>query len=107
MKKNEIIKKGNDFSYIINNGKFVKDKFISIYYIKSKDNLFGISVPKKYGNAVSRNKIKRQVKNIIDKNKFNIKKEYDYVIILKSPLKKLKFNEIEKKLMEKFLKIKD
>jgi len=107
MKKSEIIKKSDYFTYVINNGKNIKDKYISIYYVKSMNNLFGISIPKKYGNAVLRNKIKRQAKNIIDKNKFNIKKEYDYVIILKSPLKKLKFNEIEKKLMEKFLKIKD
>ena len=63
MKKERIIRKGLEFTDIINNGKYVSNAFYSIYYINKKETLnrFGISVPKKIGHAVVRNKIKRQL----------------------------------------------
>ena len=78
MKKREIIKRKQDYTKIIKNCPCIKNKYYIIYYNNNKkDNKFGISVPKKTGKAVVRNKIKRQIKNIIDKNKFNIPKPYD------------------------------
>lgn len=105
MKKIEIIKKSNDFTKIINKNNKIKNKYYSIFYQKSKETLFGISIPKKTGNAVTRNKIKRQIKNIIDNNKFNIQKNYNYVIIVKKEILTLTYSEKEKELIYLFKKI--
>ena len=85
MKKKFIVKSTRDFDSIIKNGIWIKNKYFVIYY--QKNNLsydrYGISVSKKLGNAVFRNKYKRKLRAIID----NYKKVYinneDYIIILR------------------------
>ena len=60
MNKDKIIKKSEDFSNIISTGQNYKNKYFSIYYKESNTTLFGITVPKKVGIAVIRNKLKKQ-----------------------------------------------
>jgi len=105
MKKKEIIKKSNDFTDIINKNNKLKNKYYSIFYVKTNNTLFGISVPKKTGTAVIRNKIKRQIKNIIDKNKMHIQNNYNYVIIIKKEILELSYLDKEKQLLTLFKKI--
>lgn len=105
MKKSQIIKKNEDFSAILSTGKRIKNEYYSIYYKESKNNLYGISIPTKTGKAVVRNKIKRQIKNIIDNNKKYIQNTYDYVIIVKKSILELKFNQREEKLIYLMKKI--
>ena len=85
MRKLYIVKTNQQFDDIITNGKCYKNKYFVIY---NKDNnlkydRFGISVTKKLGNAVFRNKYKRIIRSILD----NYKKLYinnkDYIIILR------------------------
>ena len=99
MKKKDIIKKSYEFTDIINNSKHVSNKSYVIYYKKSSELKFGISVPKKTGIAVVRNKIKRQVKSIIDNNKKYIQNDYLYVIIIRKGLLDLNYSEREKELI--------
>ena len=105
MKKKEIIKKSNDYTKIINKNNKIKNKYYSIFYIKSENTLFGISIPKKTGTAVVRNKIKRQIKNIIDKNKIHIQNNYNYVIIIRKEILELSYLEKEKELITLFKRI--
>lgn len=105
MKKKEIIKKSNDYTKVINKNNKLKNKYYSLFYIKSDKTLFGISIPKKIGNAVIRNKNKRQIKNIIDNNKNNIQNEYNYVIIIRKEILSLSYQEKEKELINLFKKI--
>jgi len=105
MKKKEIIKKSNDYTKIINTNNKIRNKYYSIFYKKSNNTLFGISIPKKTGNAVVRNKIKRQIKNIIDNNKINIQTGYNYVIIIRKEILELSFIEKEKELITLFKRI--
>jgi len=105
MKKKEIIKKSLDYTNIINKNNKIKNKYYSIFYVKSENTLFGISIPKKTGNAVVRNKIKRQIKNIIDKNKINIQNNYNYVIIIRKEILELPYLEMEKELISLFKKV--
>lgn len=100
MKKIDIIKSSDEFTEIINKGKRISNKYFSIYYrYNNKTNRYGITVPKKTGHAVIRNKIKRQVKNIIDNNKKAIQISYDYVIIIRKGILDLSYGEIEKELI--------
>lgn len=107
MKKQEILKKSYDFESIINKNICVKNKYFSIFYQKNNEkNIYGISVPKKIGNAVTRNKIKRQIKTIIDKNKLSIPKNYDYVIIIRKGLLEIDYINKETELINLFNNIK-
>ncbi len=105
MKKKEIIKKSLEYTKILNNNIKVKNKYYSIFYIKSDKTLFGISIPKKIGNAVIRNKIKRQIKNIIDNNKSLVQNGYNYVIIVKKEILDLSYNDRMKELISLFIRI--
>lgn len=106
MKKQNIIKKNKEFEVIIKNKKKVSNNYFSIYYIKSIKNKYGISVSKKYfKTAVLRNKIKRQLKDIIDKN--DIPNGYEYVIIVKESLIFLNYQEKKYELLSLLNKIKE
>ena len=87
MDKRHTVKKSLDFSNIIHNCAYVKNQSYIIYY--NKDNgvgnyRFGISASKKLGNAVHRNKYKRQVRFIIDKYKKYYQNSFDYIIIIRN-----------------------
>lgn len=101
IKKINIIKKNEEFSQIINNGKCMRNQFFSIYIVENKLGIsrFGISVSKKIGIAVVRNKLKRQIKNIIDINQKVFKKNIDYIIIGKKELLDIDYNRIEQNLI--------
>ena len=98
MKKLYIVKNARDFEKIIKNGKCIKSKHYIMYY--QENNLpydrFGISVGKKLGNAVFRNKYKRKIRAIID----NYKKYYinnkDCIIILRRSAEDYTFDELSK-----------
>ena len=101
MKKIEIIKSSGEYTEIINTSKSKKSKYFSIYYRKNNNsNRYGITVPKKTGTAVIRNKIKRRIKNIIDNNKKIVHNGYDYVIIIKKGILELTYEEMEKELLK-------
>jgi len=92
MKKINIIRKTQEFEKIIKYRHQYSNRFFAVYIIKREEKYyrFGISIPKKTGNAVLRNKLKRQVKNIIDNNEL-INKDYDYVIIVRREIMNLDF----------------
>ena len=98
MDKLHTVKKSREFSEIIHSGVFVKNRSYVIY---NKDNnlnhyRFGISVSKKLGNAVVRNKAKRQLRFIIDKYKKNYQNGTDYIIIIKNGFIDLDFESKDK-----------
>ena len=105
MKKVNILKKSMDFDRIIKNNRSYKYKDY-ILYVERVDNFtyhFGLSVGKKVGNAVTRNKIKRQLKTIIDKN--NYEKGINCIIIVRKGLLEKSFSERENDLIEAFKKL--
>lgn len=85
MKKEYRLLKNYQFEKLIVNGKYVTNQEFFIYYFYRNDDgtiRIGISVPKKRVNkAFSRNKIKRQIKHMLN----DVKKEWpiDIVIIMK------------------------
>lgn len=104
MKKINIVKKKEDFNRIIKNIKSFKFKYFIIYKEYNDNNYkFGISVSKKLGNAVIRNKIKRQVKNIIDK--MDYQKNFNCIIIIRKDFLNLSFKDKERYLHEAFKKL--
>lgn len=104
MKKVNIIKKNQDFSRIIKKNKSYKTKQYIIYIERVNQDKyhFGISISKKIGNAVTRNKIKRQIKNIIDKKQY--KNNFNCIIIVRKEFLKNEFINNEKILLDIFNK---
>ena len=105
MNKEKILRKSEDFSSIISNKQSYKNKYFSIYYKESNTTLYGITVPKKVGKAVIRNKLKRQVKNIISNNEKYIQHNYNYVIIIKEPSLKLDYEVLTNNLLDLMKKV--
>lgn len=106
MKKINIIKKNEEFARIIKTNNSYKTSSYIIYIERRNQKLyqFGISVSKKVGNAVTRNKTKRQIKSIIDKKDY--KKDFNCIIIVRKNFLNNSFSENEKILLEVFEKFK-
>ena len=98
MKKINIVKKNRDFSRIIKNNRPIKSNLFVIYLEKNTNDIykFGISASKKVGNAVTRNRVKRQIKSILDKNTY--KNNFNCIIIIKKDIIDKSFNEMSKDL---------
>lgn len=106
MKKVNILKENKEFGRIIATIKPYKYKDFIIYKEKIESNVshFGISVGKKIGNAVTRNRIKRQIKSIIDQNPY--KNNFNCIIIVKKGIIEKTFQEIKEELMEVMNRVK-
>ena len=77
------LKKSESFLEIISKGQKFTESGLTFYFLKKNDlneSKFGVSIKKITGNAVYRNKLKRQIKNLIRLNKEKIK-SYDIVVI--------------------------
>jgi ribonuclease P protein component len=100
MKKKFIVKYAREFEDIIKNGRCSKNKYFIIHY--KPNNLpydkFGISVSKKLGNAVFRNKYKRIIRSIIDNYKKHYNNGEDYIIILRREAIDKKYDLLENEL---------
>ena len=103
MRKLYIVKDKRDFDKIINNNKVRKSRFYVIYHQNNElpYDRFGISVGKKIGNAVYRNKHKRKLRAIIDNYKKSYVNNRDYIIILRGSAKNIPYQELN----EDFLKL--
>lgn len=95
MNKEYIVRKNEEISKIVKTGKKTVSKFYIIYYIESDTtfNKYCISVSKKLGKAHLRNKIKRRVKDILMKNKMELKRKY--VIILRKEAVTASYKDLE------------
>ena len=99
MKKINILKESKEFDRIINNIKPYKYKDYIIFIERDTNDIykFGISVGKKVGKAVIRNKIKRRIKTIIDKKDYQ--NNFNCIIIVGRGINEKSFSKIEDNLM--------
>lgn len=85
MKKEYRVKSQVDFQKVFENGKKVVGKHY-ILYILERDHetyRFGVSVGKRLGNAVFRNKNKRHMREIISAYQADYRKGFDCVVLIK------------------------
>ena len=94
MKKINVVKENRDFNRIIRKNRPFKYKDYVIYIDKREPSVykFGLSVGKKVGNAVTRNRIKRQIREIVSQNDY--KNDFDCIIIVGKGILSRNFSEM-------------
>ena len=104
MQNIETIKSNRDFQRVYKRGKRAWNSNFTIYYLKNHrdETRFGITVTKKIGNAVERNRLKRRIKEIIRHHREILPIGYDIIIIPKKNTNDLVFNQLEKSLLHVF-----
>ncbi len=105
MKKQYRVKKSQDIEKILKNHRFSKNPYFTLY-IKEQNETnhfrYAISVGKKIGNAVVRNRLKRQIRAVI--RNLNIKPDFDVFIVARGKVLELNFEGINKELNYLFSK---
>lgn len=106
MNKDQRIKKNKEFQQIFKKGKSFANRQFIVYILKSEQTEFrlGLSVSKKVGNAVARNRIKRYIRQTFLELKEELLPNVDYIIIARPQAATLDFHE-SKKSLEHVLKI--
>jgi len=84
MKKEYRVKRNEDFQKIIQSGKSKANRSFVMYYAPAafSHDRVGLSVGKKMGDAVHRNKVKRQVRMMVQEI-FSFDTLNDYIIIVR------------------------
>ena len=107
MKKVYSLKRNEEIAQIVHSRKFVKNECYSIYYSLNKQcdhARICISVSKKLGHAVVRNKIKRQVREMLT-DIFDFTKNYDFVVVVRNNFLDKSFQENKALLSNLYLKL--
>ena len=95
------IKKNQEIEKIIKQRHSVGNKYFAIYSSKNDETShyrFALSIGKKYGIAVERNKMKRRVREII-KNHNELLNNLDYVFVIKPTSSILEYKQIEENII--------
>lgn len=90
------LKKNADFQTVFNERQSVANRQFVVYLLKKEGQPYsrvGLSVSKKIGNAVTRNRIKRYIRETLQSfnNRFN--EGYDCVIIARKPTAQMSLQE--------------
>ncbi|UWV82277.1 ribonuclease P protein component [Mycoplasmopsis cynos] len=88
MQKQFRLKKNWDFQKVIDNKKYVANKYLIIYFLESNEFKIGITIPKKFENSVGRNYNKQQIKAILNQMDI-LGYKYHFVFIAQRVLSKL------------------
>lgn len=106
MKKQYRIKKSSEIESVLKNKDSYGNKYFTVYKKNSETSYFryAISVGKKIGNAVRRNRVKRQMRVIIS-NMCDQLYSIDIFIVAKPSVNELSFDEMKKHLKYLFKKL--
>ena len=104
MKKKYRVKKSDEFAKIMNYKKFYTCPSFSIYVKPRVEDhaRVGISVGKKLGNAVVRNKVKRQVREMVH-DIYSFEENFDTIILVRVKYPEESYVN-NKKLLERLVK---
>lgn len=102
MRKSYRVKKERDFQNVFHNGKSVANRQFVIYQLPKEQQAHfrvGISVSKKLGNAVTRNRIKRMIRSILTELKPQLESTLDFIVIARVPVVSMSYQESKKCMM--------
>jgi ribonuclease P protein component len=85
------LSRSRDFDTVYRHGRSVSTRFLVLYRFEREDDpegeaRLGIAVPKKIGGAVTRNRIKRRLREVWRELLPDIPRGADYVLLVRAPL---------------------
>ncbi|MDB5055695.1 MAG: rnpA [Bacilli bacterium] len=98
MHKQHRLAKREDFNKVFRFGKSVANQQFVLYHLAKPEHDYfrlGVSVSKKIGNAVVRNRLRRIMKEVIRLNKDSIQLTADFILIARKPVVDLNYQEME------------
>lgn len=99
MQKQHRLRSKEDFTSVYRYGKSVANHQFVLYYKPKPGQEYyrlGISVSKKVGGAVVRNRMRRVIKEIVRANGDRIKQDYDLILIVRRAAIDLDYTALEK-----------
>ncbi|MDO5690400.1 MAG: ribonuclease P protein component [Tissierellia bacterium] len=104
MEKSLRLRKNSDYQQVFKKGRSHWNKHFTIVMRKNEETgpRIGFTITKKYGNAVQRNRKRRQLKEIVRNNQQALISGYDLVIIPKKNTLTMNYHELEDSLTQLF-----
>ncbi|TVP88805.1 MAG: ribonuclease P protein component [Alkalicoccus sp.] len=101
MKKQHRLRKNEEFQKVFQHGKSAANRQFVVYQLSRREQKhvrIGLSVSKKLGNAVQRNRIKRIMKEALRDAAEELRQDCDVVIIARKPAASMELEEVRKSL---------
>ena len=90
MQRRNRLSRSRDFDAVYRQGRSVSTRFLTLYWFQRAEALgdprLGFAVPKAVGNAVVRNRIKRQLREIVRGRLDRVPTTNDYVLVVRRGL---------------------
>jgi ribonuclease P protein component len=90
MQRRNRLSRSRDFDAVYRHGRSVSTRFLTLYWFERDEAVgaprLGFAVPKAVGNAVARNRIKRQLREIVRGKLENVPMTNDYVLVVRRGL---------------------
>jgi ribonuclease P protein component len=109
MRRKYRIKKNEDFQKVFKLGKSIANRQFVIYILQNPDERefrIGLSVSKKIGNAVTRNRVKRLIRQVFSEEKQRIVSGKEFIVIARKPAADMNYHEVKSSLNHLFRKAK-
>lgn len=109
MKKIKRLSKNEDFQTVYKKGRSMANRQFVVYVLKGKNKEYsrvGLSVSKKMGNAVVRNKIKRYIREVLKDIEDKLQLGNDYIIISRRPVVDMDYHQAKSSLVHVLKKAK-
>lgn len=101
MNKDRRIKKNKEFQEVFKKGESFANRQFVVYVLKKQEQehfRIGLSVSKKIGNAVTRNRVKRYIRQVFLELQERIEVGNDYIIVARKPTSEMDFHETKSSL---------
>ncbi len=90
MQRRNRLSRSRDFDAVYRHGRSVSTRFLTLWWYSREETVgaarLGFAVPKAVGNAVVRNKIKRQLREIVTGKLEGVPPVNDYVLVVRQGL---------------------
>lgn len=106
MKVKYRVKDSREFQKVYKTGTLIRGETLNLYYLPNNlDHIrIGISVPTKSGNAVIRNKIKRQIRALVAKL-VNLDQPIDIILLVRKAYSVDQIQKVEEDFINLFKKV--
>jgi len=93
--KQEILRKKTEFKEIFEKGSIWSGDYMKCHFVESNQRTVGFVVSRRYGNAVTRNRAKRLLREVFRKKRYGIG-AFRIIIMPKSQMERATFDKLEK-----------